>query len=111
MNEANSIETCDALIDLGFQPNDPGDWPGLSYNFGNFKLNASSVLNMRFAEIVLFTGVLSTARTLAEVEFEMPRRVESVEQCAAWIIWHLDSVSEARIFVPKRSVDWVSEGR
>lgn len=111
MNEANSTETCDALIDLGFQPNDPGDWPGLSYDFSNFKLNAGSVVNMRFAEIVLFTGVLSTPRTLAEVEFEMPRRVESLEQCAAWIVWHLDSVSEAGTFVPKRKVDWVSEGR
>lgn len=113
MNEANLIETWDALIHFGFQPS--GDvlsvWPGLSYDFGNFKLNASCAVNMRFAEIILFTGVLSTRRTLADVEFEMPRRVESREQCAAWIVWHLDRASEGGTFVPRRQADWVSEGR
>ena len=76
MNEANLIKTWDALIDFGFQPDCDalsGGWPGLSYDFDNFKLNASCVVNMRFAEIVLFTGILSTGRTLADVEFEMPR--------------------------------------
>ena len=79
MNEANLIETWDVLIDFGFQPDGDvlsGGWPGLSYDFGNFKLNASCVVNMRFAEIVLFTGVLSARRVLADVEFEMPRRVD-----------------------------------
>lgn len=114
MNEANLIETWDVLIDFGFQPDGDvlsGGWPGLSYDFGNFKLNASCVVNMRFAEIVLFTGVLSARRVLADVEFEMPRRVESREQCAAWIVWHLDRDRASEVHLCAQTTSRLGERR
>src|SRR5262245_21037660 len=58
--ELSSISTWDLLPSLGFVP-DPdvlSDRPGLSYQFGNVKVSASYVFNLRLKEIVLFTGVL-----------------------------------------------------
>ncbi len=79
MDEATVI-TMDSLRDLGFQP-DPtivcDGCPDLSFDFGNLTLRASSCINLRCVEIVFFTGVLSTLRSLAEVQFEMPRRLKS----------------------------------
>jgi hypothetical protein len=112
MDEA-TIPTMDLLYRLGFQ-HDPTvvyfDPSGLTFDFGIMKLNAICCLNLRATEIVLFTGVLSTPRTLAEVHFEMPRQVKSLKQCAAWIVWNLDQHSD-RVFTPSRYVDWVEEGR
>ena len=112
MDEA-AIQTMDLLRCLGFEP-DPtvisDGTPGLSFNFGNLKLNASSCLNLRAAEIVLFVGVLSTSRTLAEVHFEMPRQVRSLKQCAAWIVCNLDKHAHGG-FKPARHVGWIEEGR
>lgn len=100
------IPTMDLLRCLGFEP-DPtvisDGIPGLSFNFGNLKLKASSCLNLRAAEIVLFGGVLSTSRTLAEVHFEMPRQARSLKQCAAWIVCNLDKHAHGG-FKPARHV-------
>jgi hypothetical protein len=41
----------------------------------------------------------------------MPRRVKSLKQCAAWIIWNLDQYSDNRVFKPTRYVGWIAEGR
>lgn len=38
--------------------------PGLSCDFGNVKGSASCVMNLRFKEVVLVTGVLKTERTI-----------------------------------------------
>jgi hypothetical protein len=113
MDEA-TFPTMDSLCCLGFQP-DPtvvsDECPGLSFDFGNLTLHASCCRNLRAAEMVFFTGVLSTPRSLAEVLFEMPRRVKSIKQCAAWIIWNLDQHADHRVFRPARHVGWVEEGR
>jgi hypothetical protein len=114
MNEAASISTWDLLQDFGFEPDGrvfSDVLPGRSLDFGNFKLSASCVMNMSFRNVVLFTGVLVTPRTQSEVRFEMPRQVKSREQCAAWIVWHLDRASDWRGFRPERDVRWVTEGR
>ena len=73
-------------------------------------LRASCCLNLRCVEIILLTGVLSTPQSLADVQFEMPRQVKSLNQCAAWIVWNLDQHSD-RVFTPARYVGWVEEGR
>jgi hypothetical protein len=113
MDEA-TVFTMDSLRCLGFQP-DPTvvseGGPGLSFDFGNLTVHASCCRNLRAAEIVFFTGVLSTPRSLAEVLFEMPRRVKSIKQCAAWIVWSLDQHANHRVFRPARHVGWVDEGR
>jgi hypothetical protein len=104
----------DILRGLGFQ-SDPtvisDGYPGLSFDFGNLTLRASSCLNFQCVEIVLFSGALQTPRTLAEVVFELPRRVKSIAQCAAWIVWNLDQQADHRVFTPARPVGWVEEGR
>jgi hypothetical protein len=71
-NENGTISTWDTLMELGFLPDEEviSDMqPGLSFEFGNFKLSASGCTNMRFAEIVLFTGAMITPRSIAEVQF------------------------------------------
>lgn len=85
--------------------------PGLSFDFGNFKLSASCVSSSKFREVVMFTGWLTTSRTIAEVRFEMPRAVKSRAQCAAWIVWDLDASAGKNSFQPLREVLWLSEGR
>lgn len=85
--------TWHVLCDLGFKLDDDvisDAMPGLSFDFGNFKLTAVSCLNLRFANVVAMSGVMATRRTLGHVDFEMPQQIESLEQCAAWIVWHLD---------------------
>jgi hypothetical protein len=113
MDEA-TIPTWNLRPSLGFQP-DPRVGsdvrPGLSFDFGNFKLSASCVLNLRFVEVVLFSGILATRDTLAEIEFELPRQVKSRGQCAAWIVWNLDQHCDHGLFTPARPVRWLDEGR
>src|ERR1700731_665037 len=98
MDEA-TIPTMDALHCLGFQPDPTAiayDSPVMSFDFGNLKLRASCCRNLRAAEIVLFTGILKTPRSLGDVHFEMPQRIESIKKCAAWMVWNLDQFSEFR---------------
>jgi hypothetical protein len=104
----------DLLRGLGFQ-HDPTvvDYgsPNLTFDFGVLKLKAICCLNLFANEIVLFTGVLSTPRSLAEVHFEMPPLVKSLKQCAAWIVWNLDRHSDHGKFKSARHVGWIEDGR
>ncbi|MDA1054538.1 MAG: hypothetical protein O3C40_29245 [Planctomycetota bacterium] len=110
MNEATAIATWDVLLELGFVPvADP--MPGLVFDFGNLTLRATSLINLQFAEVVAFSGVLATPQTVAEIDFEMPRRIASRERCAAWIIWYMDQAAKGGVFHPGREVGWVAEGR
>jgi hypothetical protein len=110
-----AVPTWNLLLSLGFQPDSTLVFsdlhPGLSLDFGNLKLSAVAVTSPASGEIVLFSGILRTPRTLAEIEFELPRRVESLKQCAAWIVWNLDQHFGGRTFSPARQVDWIDEGR
>jgi len=113
MDEA-TIPTWHILRSLGFQPDSnvisDGE-PGLSFDFGNLKLSASWVISPRsVAEVVFFTGSLSTPRAMAEIGFELPRRMKSAKQCAAWIVWNLDRYCNGAL---KQTchIDWVEEGR
>jgi hypothetical protein len=114
MNQPETIATWEILRGLGFELDKSvfSDInPGLSFDFGNFKLSASFLRNMRLKEVAFFTGVLSTERTIAEVDFEMPLRFKSREQCEAWIVWNLDQCAPHRVFIPMREVGWIAEGR
>jgi hypothetical protein len=114
MNEA-TIPTWNLLPSLGFQPDSTVVFsdirPGLSLDFGNLKLSAVAVVSPCSGEIVLFSGVLATPRTLGEIQFELPCQIKSLKQCAAWIVWNLDQHSDHRLFNPARPVGWIQEGR
>jgi hypothetical protein len=114
VSETYTIATWDVLKYLGFQPDKSGgfsdvDGP-MNYDFGNFKLTAACVMNLSFVEVVMFTGVMRTSRTLGEVVFEMPRSVPSREFCTAWITWKLDKSVDGA-FQPARETPWLQEGR
>jgi hypothetical protein len=114
MNDA-TIPTWDLLSSLGFQPDSTLLFsdirPGLSLDFGNLNLSAVAVVSPYSGEIISFSGVLSTPRTVAEIQFELPRRLESLKQCAAWIVWNLDQYSDRRLFKAVQHVGWIEEGR
>lgn len=114
MSDTENVLVWSILNEFGFQPDASvlsDVSPGLSHDFGNFKLSASCCRGKWFREVVLFTGVMSSSRSLAQVCFEMPRHVSSAEQCAAWIVWHLDRASEVRHFQPKLAAVWLAIGR
>jgi len=108
------VSTWGLLPSLGFLP-DPrvmsDVMPGLSCNFGNVKVSASCVMSRYFKEVVLFTGVLKTERTIGEICFEMPLYVESLEQGVAWLVYGLDQSADHNIFKPAIAVPWLENGR
>lgn len=123
MNEAEShieldapttISVWDALYELGFTPDSSvisEVLPGLSYDFGNFKLSASTVTSRYFRKIVLFTGVLAAPRRLTEVHFELASTVDSREQLTAFLASCLDEAAGDEGFCPLTPVEWLSDGR
>lgn len=100
--------TWDVLLTLGFQP-DPSviseGRAGLSKDVGGWKLTAGLMSNLQLKPVVVFGGVVMTARSACRIEFEMPTTVESMEQCAAWIAWHLmeQLPKNDRVISPKKA--------
>jgi hypothetical protein len=84
--------------------------PGLSFDFGNFKLEASHNVNRWFRRVIILGGLMATDRTIAEVHFEMPTEVESFEQGVAFVTHCLDSHAGG-VFQPVLLVPWLDEGR
>jgi len=114
MTTTQSLQTWDALKEIGFQP-DPSAWsdiqPGLSFEFGNLTLLAGAVTTgWRLTPVILFTGVMQTRNSIAEVQFEMPRTVDSQEMCAAWIAWNLDQICAGQ-YHPEKGSHWLAIGR
>ncbi|MGD0226228.1 MAG: hypothetical protein ABSF71_28175 [Terriglobia bacterium] len=108
-----AVSTWELLRGLGFA-NDPtlasDVLPGLSFDFGNFRLRAISGTNRHFVNVVLLSGGMVTERSICEVECEIPPEVESVEQGMAWIAWCLDDAAGGR-FEPLAAPQWLKEGR
>lgn len=87
-----TISTWWALESFGFQPDKsvfPNDGSAMSIDLGDFKLSAARMPNLMLVDVVAFTGLYRSPRTIASIEFDMPTAVASVEQAAAWIAWHL----------------------
>lgn len=114
MSDEPQLEAWEVLKEFGFKPDAAvlasDIRPGLSFDFGNFKLSASAVMAKCLLPIVSFTSVLATRRTLTDVHFEMPRRIESREKCAAWLAWNLDQCSDGP-FRPRVPAPWLQTGR
>jgi hypothetical protein len=91
--------TVDVLRQFGFVEDPKVQFsdlaPGHSFDFGNFELTAAFHLNLQFARVASFGGLIVGVNSLSQIDFEVPFLVESVEQCAAWIAWHLDGQGAA----------------
>ncbi|MEW5979773.1 MAG: hypothetical protein AB1898_28590 [Acidobacteriota bacterium] len=111
ISSAPPVSTWELLRNLGFTEDRTvfSDLrPGLSFDFGNFKLSASAVTNLRAARIVLLSGVLVTARTITQVGDELPMEVESVEQGKAYLASCLDNAAGGT-FEPQIAPPWLEE--
>lgn len=107
------IPTWELLLYLGFVSDQslisgiPG---GLIFDFGNFRLAANQLINMRCQSVVLLDVVMTSSRSITEVACEMPLEVESWEQGVAWVTWCLDNHSGGE-FRPAHPVAWLNTGR
>ena len=95
MNGATCLlETWKALQDLGFKQvkkvYSEQDM-GLSYDFGRFQIAAGRMMNRYMREVWSFSGMVGNSNFISSIEFEMPLQIESIEQCAAWVTWHLQT--------------------
>lgn len=109
-----AVSTWDLLRALGFteDPTLCSDLlPGLSFNFGNFKLSAICGGNRHFVRVILLTGVMLTDESICEVECEIPLEVKSPEQGMAWLAWCLDNHADGRKFEPATAPTWLAKGR
>jgi hypothetical protein len=108
------LQTWEVLKELAFMPNAAvrSDMqPGLSFDFGNLILSAGAVTTgWRLTPVILFSGLMRGPNSFAEVQFEMPRTIENLDMCAAWIAWHLDQCSTGN-FQPIRNAEWLIIGR
>ncbi len=114
MPDKDTLLVVTHLVGFGFKP-DPkviSDHKlGMSYDFGDFKLSGAFVMGNDFQDVVLFTGIIHTSRTLANVEFEIPCYDLSSELCAAYIAYHLDKIVSGSMFVPEKDSPWLVTGR
>lgn len=108
MSDVALIPTWDLLLTLGFTV---AGHKRLIYDFGNFKLTAGDLINLRMQPVIYFTGVMCTSRTIVEVDFQLPRQIKSLELCVALIVYYLDKAASNGIFSPTRDVAWLTEGR
>ena len=114
MNMSETVTTRHALQHFGFTPYNKvisDEKPGLVYRFDDLSLTASWILNMRMVEIVNISGVLAYSNSLSEINIEMPREFDSLELCAAWIVWHLDQAASKHAFKLFHKAPWVNLGR
>jgi hypothetical protein len=108
-----NVATEDVLRVLGFEVDSnvlSDGMPGLSFDFGNFKLEASENVNLWFQSVIVLGGVMATDRTTAVVHFEMPLELESFEQGMALVTHCLDSHACGN-FKGSSPVEWLNEGR
>jgi len=113
MTSHNKLSTWMILLEFGFLPDGvtTGGSSRLSHDFGDFKLVAVDCINTNFQKVVLFTGLRATTRTLAEIVFEIPSEVDSVAQCAAWLVWQLNHASVGKPLVTREEVAWAELGQ
>ena len=113
-DDGNLVATMDALRYFGFELDAnvySEGGPGLSFDFGRFKLSAGRMMSLQMREVVSFSSVVSTPRTISSVEFEMPVRIESNEQCAAWIAWNFNQQMPHREkIIPRDRADFLIYG-
>ena len=84
--------TLDSLIALGFERRTTqAGLEGVGYKFVHLDLDAVHVMNMYARYVVLLSGVINTARTVALVESQIPGDLGSALEAAAWVSYALKS--------------------
>lgn len=97
------VSVTGVLATLGFKPTgSPGH---LLFDFGNLVLKALPCANQYCSPAVLFSGLYRDSRSLREISFEMPDKVESALQVQAWIAYGI-----GREFQPRWPCTWLLEG-
>lgn len=103
------VSVMDVLRDCGWVPDADRPWseePALKYNFGNFELSASVLTNRYFHQIVSFDGYYRDQRSMLQISFGVPVRIESREQVLAWIVYGMRHVVRLAT-----TPAWIEEGR
>lgn len=103
------VSVMEVLRDCGWVPqaNRPySEEPALKYNFGNFELSASVLTNEHLRQVVSFDGQYRDLRSMVQISFDVPVRVESREQVLAWIFYGI-----RRSVPPAITPAWIEEGR
>lgn len=114
ISESANLATWDFLKIIGFKDDSSvfcDDDVGLSIDFGNFKLSATKQLNVHLVKVIQMHGIMTTSRTISDVNFELHFYVESAQQLKALIVWNLDKYANSRKFIPINSAPWIEEGR
>jgi len=92
-----SISTWDLLKSIGFTEREnvySDNKKGLVIAIGKCHLYVTIGYNRWWQECALLTGVLSTPRTITNIETELPAKFESREEGLAWFAWSLDRRGE-----------------
>ena len=98
------MRTGDALRELGFVVVVEGEQYRLDLDTGS--ISATELLHPRSGFVMYFSGVLNDGRTLSEIEYSMPRTVESIDQAKAWLAYGLRIYTKTQ---PPPS--WFAEGK
>ena len=98
------VSVTGVLASLGFKPSGSG-LGHVVFDFGNLVLQALPCTNEYGASGVLFSGLYQESRSLREISFEMPDKVESALQVQAWIAYGI-----GRAFQPHSACPWLLEG-
>ena len=105
-----SCPTLDSLIALGFEPRNTGDRvaevKAVCYRFACLDLDARHVMNLSARQVILLSGVLTTGRTLATIESQIPDDLGNAFEAAAWVSYALKSHRNKLDPLP----DWFLEG-
>jgi hypothetical protein len=102
-----AVSTRKLFVLLGFKE----DWaaltnrlPGYTYDFGTFVLSASEVMDRYGSPVFFLSGVCRTERTLAQITYQYPLKVASVDQGLALLAYAL------RRYPPSRPIEWLDRG-
>jgi hypothetical protein len=107
------VRTWDVLVSLGFEPDvsmPSGEAVVLKRDFGSFVLKATDAINTRLQPVVTLWRVYRTSDTMAEVEHDLPRMLESRELGVALLTWCLDEAADGE-FRAATPTPWLAEGR
>lgn len=89
----SKVSLYNVLKEIGFREISDSKF---EYDFGNFKLNTCEGVNKHLADIFYFSGINRTPQTITLIEFDLPIRVDSVEQGVAFLSYYLGKDFEAR---------------